>query len=337
MDIVSAKAGILTQRETEMQEWLQAQWAAGSFELTPLAGDASFRRYFRAIHEHTQSYVVMDAPPAREDCRPFVALARLFREQGILTPRVYAEDVDRGFLLLEDFGDELLLNHLNYQTVDTYYHQAMQELLRFASINPARAASYYSLATYDAGLLNQEMRLFCDWYLQRYCNRPLSVNQLNSIEAVFDLLTKSALAQPQVCVHRDFHSRNLLVWNKRLSVIDFQDAVFGPVTYDLVSLLKDCYITWPEEKVFAWVAEFYAQLPKALLRGGDLGNLAAFQRAFDWMGVQRHLKCLGIFARLAIRDQKPGYLTHLSTVRAYLRSMVKQYHELAILSDYLED
>ena len=336
MDIVSAKAGILTQRETEMQEWLQAQWAAGSFQITPLAGDASFRRYFRAIDEQRRSYIVMDAPPAREDCRPFVALARFFREQGIVTPQVYAEDLDRGFLLLEDFGDELLLNSLSPQTVDGYYHQAMQQLLRFVRINTTDAQSHYVLPQYDASLLTQEMRLFCDWYLLRYRNINLSAGQLDSIESVFQLLTHSALAQPQVCVHRDFHSRNLLVWNKQLSVIDFQDAVLGPVTYDLVSLLKDCYITWPEEKIRAWVADFYAQLPKAL-HGGDFGNLSAFQRAFDWMGVQRHLKCLGIFARLAIRDQKPGYLTHLSTVRAYLRSMVKQYHELAILSDYLED
>jgi hypothetical protein len=331
MDIVSAKAAILTQRETEMQEWLQAQWGEGSFQLTPLAGDASFRRYFRAIHEHNQSYVVMDAPPAREDCRPFVALARLFREQGVLTPRVYAENLDRGFLLLEDFGDELLLNHLNHQTVDKYYRQAMQELLRFSRIKPSAAASSYSLALYDASLLQQEMRLFLDWYLQAYRQLRLSSAQIAELDSLFDLLANSALAQPQVCVHRDFHSRNLLVWGKCLSVIDFQDAVIGPVTYDLVSLLKDCYIAWPEEKVRAWVAEFYAQLPEAL-RGGDL---AEFQRAFDWMGVQRHLKCLGIFARLSIRDHKPNYLSYLPTVRAYLRAMVEQYQELVILSDYL--
>ena len=300
--------------------WVRQFPGFANTAVAPVAGDASFRRYFRVWRtqdgQSDQAFIVMDAPPEHEDCLPFVNLARQWRTQGVKVPAIVQEDLTQGLLLMEDFGDRLLLGELNTANADRLYADALAELLRIQQLpdNPA-----YPLIEYSDQLLDREMGLFRDWLLQRKLGLHLDSSDLAMLDTTFTLLRDSASAQPKVPVHRDYHSRNLLVQegDTRPGVIDFQDAVIGPVTYDLVSLLKDCYVQWPQERVENWL-ESYRQ--SSLNAGLHSADAATFRQWFELMGLQRHLKAAGIFARLALRDGKPDYLNDIPRTVGYLCS-----------------
>jgi aminoglycoside/choline kinase family phosphotransferase len=283
----------------------------------PVSGDASFRRYFRVIGDG-QPFIIMDAPPEHEDCRPFVAIARHWQAQDIAVPRIMEVDLEQGLLLLEDFGDTLMLGALAESTADTLYHSALDELV---SIQRATSPPDHPLPPYNSELLDREMALFPDWLLTEKLGLTLDNSDRALLDTTFAFVRESALAQPTVTVHRDYHSRNLLVrpgtiaGSTRPGVIDFQDAVRGPVTYDLVSLLKDCYINWPTTRVEQWQERFRKQSLDAGLHNADRDT---FHQWFELMGMQRHLKAAGIFARLAIRDGKPGFLKDIPRTVCYL-------------------
>jgi len=287
--------------------------------LSGVAGDASARRYFRFAGER-HSYVAVDAPPATQKNEAFVHVAGLLAAAGVTVPGVLGADLERGFLLLEDLGDRLLLPALDTASVDGYYRSAFDILTKIAAIPCAGTG----LADYDQALLSEELGRFPEWFVEgllAYSPAPPEVGLINELST---RLVESALEQPRVLVHRDFHSRNLmLVGQGELAVIDFQDAVIGPVTYDLVSLLRDCYIRWPEDNVQAWALDYRERL----LASGVLapGDAQRFMRWFDWMGLQRHLKVLGTFARLYLRDGKPGYLADLPLVIHYVLAIVDKY------------
>lgn len=315
--------------------------------VVPVAGDASFRRYFRVWRsadwqgaqraetvqraQADQPFIVMDAPPEHENCQPFVTLAQYWRHQGVKVPAIVQQDLARGLLLLEDFGDSLLLSQLNTASADQLYGNALAELLRIQQLpdNPD-----YPLAAYSSDLLDREMALFRDWLLQRQLGLELDGKDLAMLDATFTLLRESASVQPIVPVHRDYHSRNLLVTgdDNRPGVIDFQDAVMGPVTYDLVSLLKDCYVQWPQERVEKWL-ESYRKI--SLGAGLHSADAATFHQWFELMGMQRHLKAAGIFARLALRDGKPDYLNDIPRTLGYLCSASGRQPTLRPFHDWL--
>lgn len=296
-----------------LTEWVHQQPGFEQATMSAVSGDASFRRYFRAATACSQ-FIAMDAPPEHEDCRPFVTIARHWHSQGVSVPGIYAEDLEQGFLLLEDFGDNLMLGALDDENSDQLYTGALDELCRIQQIvdNPERRLPHY-----DTALLNREMALFPDWLLTRQLGMELSGSEQCMLETAFAFLRESALAQPEVTVHRDYHSRNLLIRNGFLApgVIDFQDAVRGPVTYDLVSLLKDCYIRWPEERLGGWI-EYYRTI--SLEAGLHHADPDTFRQWLELMGMQRHLKAAGIFARLAIRDGKQSYLADIPRTVQYL-------------------
>lgn len=337
-------------RLVEATHWVQNQLMKlaveieREVELVPLSGDASFRRYFRlslpkpltiSADSNEQgssvrpqsSLILMDAPPAKEDSEPFVAVGKLMKRFGICVPRILALDLELGFLLLEDFGDELLLPLLDDKSVDGWYRTAMEDLLALQTV----AAS--ELPAYDREKLLAEMQLFPEWFLGTYLQLSLSEQEQTLIEEVFSSLLDSALEQPQVFVHRDYHSRNLMVLGdsseQKLGMIDFQDAVSGPVTYDLVSLLKDCYIQWPKERVLYWLDEYLN------LKNIDSTERDKWIQWLDLMGMQRHIKVLGIFARLGIRDHKPQFFADLPMVFSYVFKAVDDYPQFADFKQWL--
>ncbi len=310
----------MDQRLEQLKHWLNEQ-AIAYDSIVPASADASFRRYFRITDAQT-SYIVMDAPPEKEDCRPFIRIANLLLKHGLNVPQILYQDLQQGFLLLNDLGSSVFLSELNNNTVDEMYLSAMNTLLLLQSNSVA------DLPFYDEALLRNELNLFPDWYCKKQLNITLSVEQETVLKEAFEILIHNALVQPQVCVHRDYHSRNLMV-NKENpqtpGVIDFQDAVIGAVTYDLVSLLKDSYIDWPREKVEAWVEYFHAKA----LSAGIIENVSfeQFLRWFDLMGLQRHLKVAGIFSRLKHRDGKTGYLKDIPRTMEYIFDVVERYPE----------
>jgi len=320
-----------SQRDKACRNWLADHLPAyGS--LRPLAGDASFRRYFR-LHAEGTPYVLMDAPSLKETCQTFVAIAHAFQRLGLSVPTIHAADPDQGFLLLSDFGSQQLLDVLSDQTADDYYQRAFQDLLILQRCRHEQIIDY-TLPSYDEALYRLEFDLFTNWYLERHLGASLSTTDHKRLDRVKNLLIESALSQPQVCVHRDYHSRNLMVLpDGRLGILDFQDAVWGPITYDLISLLRDCYITWPDEQVRAWIRAFHQRLVEAELLNQD--DPADFLQCCDWMALQRHLKCLGIFARLHYRDNKGAYLQHIPSVLAYIRSVCHRYSEFSDLEMFL--
>ena len=286
-----------------------------------VSGDASFRRYFRFAHQQ-QSIIAVDAPPAHENNPGFVQIGRLLKDNGIHVPDFFATDFEQGFLLLSDFGDQLLLPLLDAKTVDGFYGQAMATLL---NIQQVPMTSLKTLPDYSAEKLDVELNLCNQWFLERHLQLSLSAKEQETLTEVYRQLIQSAAAQPQVLVHRDFHSRNLMVCHSgKLGVLDFQDAVVGPISYDLVSLLKDCYICWPEDKVTGWVRRYHQLATERSLITVEFDE---FFRQFEWMGMQRHIKVLGIFARLNYRDQKSGYLKDLPLTFDYLLSASARYRE----------
>ncbi len=271
----------------------------------------------------------MDAPPEREDCRPFVEVARALGSFGLNVPEVLAFDQGQGLMLLSDLGSKQYLQALNDDSADRLYGDAIDALVQLQKCGPV---AHCSLPAYDRALLMEEMALFSDWLLVRHLG--LDAVELEALDGVYEWLAGQALAQPKVWVHRDFHSRNLMVVaGANPGVLDFQDAVVGPLTYDLVSLLKDCYISWPRRRVVAWVEDYFAKASAAGLCGGV--EFEQLLRWFDLMGVQRHLKAAGIFARLNHRDGKPGYLDDIPRTLAYVTAVSGDYPELRLLERLL--
>jgi len=319
-------------RKAALETWLAGLLAGAPARIAPASADASFRRYFR-VWQDGRTYIAMDAPPGREDLGPFIQVAEILAAAGVNVPRVLERDADRGFLLLTDLGSRLYLDALREgDDPDRLYGDAITALLRIQSQAPAAAQR---LPVYDAGRLQQEMALFPEWFLSRHLGLRLSARELGVIERAVARLTAAALAQPQVLVHRDYHSRNLMVCDENPGILDFQDAVRGPATYDLVSLLKDCYISWPRERVLEWLDVYRAAAARAGLQFG--GHRAAFIEAFDLMGLQRHLKVLGIFARLWYRDGKPGYLADLPLVLEYTLDAASRSGSMAELGTFLQE
>ena len=318
-------------RLTALSRWVAGILDAPECTLRPASVDASFRRYFRVVTASGASFIAMDAPPDKEDCRPYVHVARLMHAVGLNVPEIVAQDLARGFLLITDLGERLYLDALDESTVERLYRDAMKALVLLQRGVAAEAAG---LPPYDRELLRREMELFGDWYLGRHLGLALSGAQQSALDRAFELLAAAALEQPRVAVHRDYHSRNLLVTAARNpGILDFQDAVHGPVTYDLVSLLRDCYIAWPRARVEGWVAAYRVRAARAGVPVGD--DAARFMRWFDLMGVQRHLKATGIFARLNHRDGKPNYLGDIPRTLGYVRDVAARYPELAGLADLL--
>jgi len=315
--------------------WAGAALGLGApVQLATASADASFRRYFRLVDPRDgRSLIVMDAPPAHEDCRPFVHVAGMLEEAGVNAPRVIAQDLDQGFLLLTDLGRVTYLDVLAQRDparVDVLYADAVAALVAMQRIDVRGR-----LPLYDRALLGRELDLFPEWYLGRHLGQPPDAGAAMTIARVGGLLLDRALAQSQVFVHRDYHSRNLMCCDPAPGVLDFQDAVEGPITYDLASLFKDAYIDWDEALLLDWLARYWDLARRSGLPvPGDFGE---FHRDFEWMGVQRHLKVLGIFARLAWRDGKRGYLDSMPRVRRYLRSTCARYRDLAPLVRWLDE
>ena len=331
----------MPQRLELLTQWLNTVMDDGAINIAPASADASFRRYFRIDspasmkNDYGDSLIVMDAPPDKENSKPFISISRLLADVGVNVPRVIEADLSQGFLLLTDLGNQPYLDALSDQTVKTLYADALDALLKMQHDVTVEDCN---LPVYDLALLNREMELFREWYLRRHRNLLLTVQQQEQLDSIFQLLAESAQAQPQVFVHRDYHSRNLMVTSENNpGILDFQDAVVGPVTYDVVSLLRDCYIEWPREQVEQWALTY-------LHRAADAGvfKLTAdhtdgvLLRWFDWMGVQRHLKASGIFARLCLRDGKDGYLDDIPRTLGYVSDVCARYEELAPLHALLE-
>jgi len=309
-------------RLTALANWLHLELGKTVAAIRPASSDASFRRYFR-IWIGSETYIAMDAPPPMEDVRPFVKIARLMRETGIRPPDVHAADEDNGFLLLDDFGSENYLDQLDDASADRLYGDAMESLVR---LQTGVDAASCNLPAYDEALLRTEMNLFRDWFLGKLLELPADAKRDACLERTWQALVDSALEQPRVCVHRDYHSRNLMVTERdNPGILDFQDAVVGPITYDLVSLLRDCYISWPETRVQAWADSYHQRLSG---HGVVAVGPQTFTRWFDLMGIQRHLKAVGIFARLKLRDGKGGYLKDIPRTLGYIVSVAERYPEL---------
>lgn len=313
-----------------LERWLASQLGGAAFSLAPASEDASFRRYFRATLEDGRTYVVMDAPPEREDCRPFVHVAALLREAGIHAPLVHAQHLAEGFLLLSDLGTRTYLAELSEATARELFADAVAALLRWQL-----ATRPGTLPPYDEALLRREMALFPEWYIGRHLGVQLTSAQRATLMEIESLLVASALAQPAVYVHRDYMPRNLMVSEPNPGVLDFQDAVLGPITYDIVSLLRDAFISWDEERVLDCCARYWEDAKRAGLPvAADFGE---FWRALEWMGLQRHLKVLGIFARIRYRDGKPKYLADTPRFVAYARAVAERYGALRPLARLLDE
>jgi aminoglycoside/choline kinase family phosphotransferase len=300
-----------------------------TIELTSLGGDAGFRRYFR--FQTPSQWLAVDAPPATEDTLQFVAIASLIKQQGAHTPAIAAADPDHGFLLVEDMGDRLLFRELNASNADRLYQQAISTLLQLQSVPDDLAL----IPRYDRALLRRELDIFSEWFAGKLLGITLNAADHQLLDEVFLQLEENALAQPQTFVHRDYHSRNLLVLeDESLGVIDFQGALWGGATYDLVSLLRDCYLRWPAADVKRWALDYRRQAISA----GVIPTVSEteFLRWFDWLGLQRHIKVLGIFARLNLRDGKANYLDDLPLVIRYTLEVAEQYPELTLFADWFK-
>jgi N-acetylmuramate 1-kinase len=315
-------------RKQQLEAWLQQILGAGAFTLTIASADASFRRYFR-VNLDNKTLIAMDAPPPQEDCTPFVKVAKLMLNAGLNVPEVIAQDLANGFLLLSDLGDDTYLSQLNAANAQILYGAATDALIKLQLASKPNV-----LPPYDEALLMREMNLFPDWYIEKHLSIALEANHDAALRASFALLNKNILAQTQVYVHRDYHSRNLMICKDNPGILDFQDAVFGAITYDLVSLFKDAYIQWDEEQIIDWLVRYWEKARKAgLLVPQDFSE---FYRDFEWMGAQRHIKILGIFARLNYRDGKAAYLKDMPLVLHYLRKVCERYVELRPLLRLLD-
>jgi hypothetical protein len=318
----------MSERYESLKLWLREVLDTGDFELKPASADASFRSYHRLFLQD-KTFIVMDAPPPQEDCEPFIRMTNKLLACDINVPTIHHINLQQGFLLLDDFGNDLYLDKLDPSTVNKLYSDAIVALVQIQTL-----ADVKEMAAYDEPLLRREMQLFTDWLLDKHLQIELDVAQNRSIETLFGLLVENALQQPQSFVHRDFHSRNLMLTEtNNPGVIDYQDAVHGAISYDLVSLLKDCYIKWPRAEINNWV-DFYIN---HLAEKGNKVDRQQFQRWFDLMGVQRHLKASGIFARLSHRDSKHDYLKDIPRTLSYIVELKDDYKELRPLCLLIEE
>ncbi|AZC25695.1 aminoglycoside phosphotransferase family protein [Pseudomonas sessilinigenes] len=295
--------------------------------LVAASSDASFRRYFR-WQGADRSFVVMDAPPPQENCKPFVDIAGLLASSGINVPKIYAQDLTRGFLLLNDLGNQTYLDVIDEHNADGLFEDALQALLAFQQL-PMSAP----LPSYDVALLRRELELFPEWYVGRELGIVMDEQQRQQWQRASDLLIDSALAQPKVLVHRDYMPRNLMLSQPNPGVLDFQDAVYGPVTYDITCLFKDAFLSWPEPRVRGWLDTYWSQARGAGIPVQE--DFEEFLRASDLMGVQRHLKVIGIFSRICHRDGKPRYLADVPRFLAYIEAVLARRPELAELGQLL--
>ncbi|MGC4028339.1 MAG: phosphotransferase [Steroidobacteraceae bacterium] len=324
-------------RLSEARRWLGEDLSLSIASLEPASADASFRRYFRAGLDHGATRILMDAPPGKEDLGAYLRVSALLESCGVHVPHVHAADTRLGFALLEDLGGTHMLTGLAAGLDPARLYR--DALVALAGLQLNGDAASMQLPPYDQAVLRREMQLMPEWFCTRHLGMALSASQQQMLQDSFAFLEQEALAQPRVFVHRDYHSRNLMLVPERSpGVIDFQDALRGPVGYDLVSILKDCYVAWPRARVEDWVDEFRALLQA----GGDHGrrlagsSRAGFLRGFDAIGLQRHIKVLGIFARLCWRDGKPGYLGDLPRTLDYVRDAVQRFAELAPLAAFVE-
>lgn len=304
--------------------------------LRPASADASFRRYFRIDAADTvdavggHSFIVMDAPPPVEDVRPFIQVAELFERLNLSVPTIFARDVDQGLLLLQDFGNTMYFHALNHDTAHKLYMDAIDSLVLLQTQSEPDV-----LPEYDRDFLLRELMIFPEWYIGKHLGITLTDEQNASLQKVFEAILANVTAQPQVFVHRDFHSRNLMVLDKgNPGIIDFQGAMYGPLTYDVVSMLRDAYVQWDEEMVFDWAIRYWEAARRAGLPVNP--DIDSFYRDFEFMGLQRHLKVLGIFARLAHRDGKPAFLDDIPLVMSYVRKTAHRYSALIPLLRLLD-
>lgn len=324
---------IAMQRQQEITAWLEGMYPARAFTLSPASADASFRRYFRVSFSDGETLIVMDAPPSHEDCKPWLHVQQLFHAAGVHVPEVLATDLARGYLLLSDLGTQTYLPVLTPEAAPALYGDALDALVALQA-----ASQPGVLPEYDEALLRRELNLFPEWYLGKHLGVTLDEKQQKVLDTIFQRILAVNLAEPRVYVHRDYHSRNLMVVpdgkGNNPGVIDFQDAVYGPMSYDLVSLFKDAYISWDEEVVIDWLIRYWESAKKrGLPIREDFGD---FYRDYEWMGVQRHIKILGIFARLYHRDGKDGYLKDMPLVLDYLRRACARYDSLLPLLRLLD-
>jgi aminoglycoside/choline kinase family phosphotransferase len=316
------------ERRVELQQWVAEQLGEQLGQGLPASTDASFRRYFRFSHSGN-TLVAMDAPPPQEDCQPFVTVAALLAEAGVNSPDIIAQDLSRGFLLLQDLGRDTYLDVLNAGNADALFGDAIDALLRIQSISAGD-----SLPAYDEALLRRELELFPEWYLGRHLGRDIDARLRADLDQLFEVLVQRALAQERVFVHRDYMPRNLMLSEPNPGVIDFQDAVYGPISYDPICLFKDAFVSWPEDRVTQWLRQYWQ-------RAGALGlpvpaGFDEFRKDCDLMGAQRHLKVMGIFARICHRDGKPAYLDDVPRFINYLVQVAPRYPELAPLQRILD-
>jgi aminoglycoside/choline kinase family phosphotransferase len=318
-------------RLDELRLWVIDSLGAPDATFERASEDASFRRYFR-VRANGSTWIAMDAPPEREDCTPFVHVAKLMLDAGVHVPEVLAQDLVRGYLLLTDLGTTTYLKTIDASNADALFSDAIDALIKWQL-----ASRPGVLPPYDEALLTRELELFPEWYLGRHLDAAPDGQTRALLDRVYSRLVASALAQPSVYVHRDYMPRNLMLSSPNPGVLDFQDAVYGPISYDVVSLFRDAFLSWPEERVLDWTVRYWE---RAKLAGLPVNaEFGGFYRDFEWMGLQRHIKVLGIFARIHYRDGKPGYLDDTPRFLGYARPVVERYAELrefATLLDAIE-
>lgn len=320
----------MADRMSQISQFLRQSGITDNVTITPISGDASFRRYWR-IHSDTQQWVLMDAPAVAADLQRFVSTAQAFAQAGLRVPAVLAQQSADGLLLLEDLGDCLLQFQLTEQNAVDWYRQAIALI---PAIQHIRTTDCGPLPAFDDAFVWRELTIFTEWCWQTHLQQPLTTEIAGLLQRTFSQISTVVRSQPQAGMHRDFHSRNLMILpGTQLAVIDFQDAVLGPVTYDLVSLLRDCYLRWPDTLVEQLLTETYSSWSIQAGWPATFG-LAEFRRAFDWTGLQRHIKVLGIFCRLYHRDQKAGYLADLPRVAQYVADISARYPELTEFHDW---
>ncbi len=322
----------MSERENALNEWLKQLPFLKQFTLKALTGDASFRRYFR-LNTGDSTYIVMDAPPEKENLLSFILVNQVLLKNNVSAPKIIAQDTTLGFLLLEDFGDTLLAHHLSEQNASKRYEACLDTLIQIQQCETERPL----LPKFDTAHMLQEMSLFRIWFLEKLLGLSLSPNEEKQLNILFMELALHLSDQPQCFIHRDYHSRNLLILNSpednplKIGVIDFQDAMKGPFTYDLVSLIKDCYVQWSDERQLDWMSYFYQRLPHHFNWSFD-----EFRQGVDWCGLQRHLKVLGIFSRLYLRDNKPNYLKDLPLTLFYTKQCAARYPLFQSLHELIE-
>jgi len=318
------------QRLELVHQWLSGLFPGQPHSVAPASADASFRRYFRVTFDDGLTRIVMDAPPEHEDCRPFVHVAGLLQDAGVHAPEILAQDLEHGLLLLTDLGSTTYLDALDESNADSLFGDALDALVKWQLASRPDA-----LPPYDEALLRRELNLFPGWYVARHLGTPLTAPQQETLEGVQRLLLQNILAQPRVFVHRDYMPRNLMVCADNPGVLDFQDAVVGPISYDVASLFRDAFISWEEERVLDWAVRYWEKAGRAGLP--VVADFGAFYRDMEWMGLQRHLKVLGIFARINYRDGKPKYLADTPRFVNYVRQVAARYNQLAPLARLFDE